>query len=115
MRTVIPKTMRQKVLNRFGGLCGYCGVQAKLQIDHIRAVAHGGSNELCNLMPACHACNNLKMTHNLESFRLEILSQVQRCERYSVNFRTARRYNFLTIHVPTPFLFFFEMANLKGK
>jgi hypothetical protein len=45
--------------------CGYCGVSeaqtgAELTYDHFRPQSRGGSDEVSNLVYACHACNEFK-------------------------------------------------------
>jgi len=48
------------VLKRDSFKCQYCGTAAPeilLQIDHIKPVAEGGTNDITNLITACAACN----------------------------------------------------------
>ncbi len=45
--------------------CGYCGVSeaqcgAELTYDHFRPQSHGGTDDVANLVYACHACNEFK-------------------------------------------------------
>lgn len=45
--------------------CGYCGVSeaqvgAELTFDHFRPQSQAGTNEIANLVYACHACNEFK-------------------------------------------------------
>jgi hypothetical protein len=43
--------------------CTYCGIpgtDAELEIDHIIAIAKGGSNHISNLTTACRSCNQAK-------------------------------------------------------
>ena len=47
------------VLQRYGARCVRCHA-AEFEIDHIRPVAQGGTNDPWNLQPLCHACNMLK-------------------------------------------------------
>lgn len=54
---------RIRVMKRDRFQCTYCGVpgtDAELEIDHIVAVAKGGSNHISNLTTACRACNQRK-------------------------------------------------------
>lgn len=46
--------------NRYGHLCAQCGSTFELQIDHIRPIARGGSNDLNNLQLLCRSCNSRK-------------------------------------------------------
>ena len=45
--------------------CGYCGVAeaqvgAELTFDHFRPQSRGGTEDVANLVYACHACNEFK-------------------------------------------------------
>lgn len=45
--------------------CGYCGVSeaqigAELTFDHFRPQSLGGTDDVANLVYACHACNEFK-------------------------------------------------------
>lgn len=59
-RVPVPKRVRFEVFKRDGFACQYCGAKAPdvvLQVDHIKAVATGGDNDILNLVTACVACN----------------------------------------------------------
>lgn len=59
-RIPIPQLIRFRVLKRCGFACAYCGRRApdvQLQIDHIRPVSKGGTNDESNLTSACWDCN----------------------------------------------------------
>lgn len=60
----VPSTaVRMRVMKRDKFQCTYCGVagtQAELQVDHIIALAKGGSHHMSNLTTACRACNQRK-------------------------------------------------------
>lgn len=56
----IPLTVRFQVLQRCNFTCTYCGrrpPEVVLQVDHILAVANGGTNRPSNLTAACRECN----------------------------------------------------------
>ncbi len=65
-----PSAMvRIRVMKRDRFRCTYCGVpgtDAELEVDHIIAVANGGSHHMSNLTTACRACNQKKGTGTLE-------------------------------------------------
>jgi len=46
-----------EVWEREGYTCAYCGSTENLTIDHIVALADGGSHSLDNLTVACMSCN----------------------------------------------------------
>lgn len=68
----IPPALRNEILERNGFTCQCCGVgpgdsdpirperKARLQIDHIKPVTQGGTNEPDNLRVLCTACNQSK-------------------------------------------------------
>jgi len=62
-RKPTPKKDRFEVFKRDSFTCQYCGKkppEVTLEIDHIVAVADGGTNELNNLITACFDCNRGK-------------------------------------------------------
>lgn len=44
----------------FANLCAYCGEAKKLERDHKRALSLGGTDDIGNILPACHSCNSSK-------------------------------------------------------
>lgn len=62
-RKEIPKKVRFEVLKRDKFTCQYCGRQAPdvvLNVDHIKPVAKGGTNDITNLITSCFDCNSGK-------------------------------------------------------
>lgn len=57
---ITRREIRKQVFERDGEKCGSCGATESLCIDHILAVANGGSNELNNLQVLCRRCNSAK-------------------------------------------------------
>ncbi|MEI7895150.1 MAG: HNH endonuclease, partial [Myxococcales bacterium] len=74
-----PFEMKENVKVRDGWKCLCCGSTDKkyLEIDHIRAVHHGGKNELANLQTLCRKCNRDKGVNEQNFLRTET---VQRAE-----------------------------------
>jgi hypothetical protein len=63
MRKQITKKARFEVFKRDNFTCMYCGRKAPeiiLEIDHIKPVSKGGSNEIINLITSCFDCNRGK-------------------------------------------------------
>jgi hypothetical protein len=56
-REHIQAAMRREVWKRANGKCALCGGMHRLQVDHIRPVALGGSNAKENLRLLCFHCN----------------------------------------------------------
>jgi 5-methylcytosine-specific restriction endonuclease McrA len=52
----------------WSGRCAYCGKHGALTADHVLPVAHGGVDELSNLVPACGTCNSSKQHKPVESW-----------------------------------------------
>jgi hypothetical protein len=62
-RVGLSKKARFEVLKRDSFTCQYCGgkaPEALLQVDHIIAVANGGTNAITNLITSCSHCNSGK-------------------------------------------------------
>ena len=62
-RKEIPKRIRFEVLKRDKFTCQYCGRQAPdvvLNVDHIKPISKGGTNEITNLITSCFDCNSGK-------------------------------------------------------
>lgn len=60
VRRPIPPSIRFFVLRRDDFTCQYCGGRPPkivLHVDHLKAVANGGSNHPNNLIAACDDCN----------------------------------------------------------
>lgn len=71
-RINIPQTVRQYVFQRDKYQCQSCGKTAKeteLNIDHIIALATGGSNDISNLQTLCRRCNQQKKHHRDRRFQ----------------------------------------------
>jgi hypothetical protein len=59
-RREIKLSVRFAIIKRDNSTCQYCGARApdvRLTVDHIVAVAHGGTNDPSNLITACADCN----------------------------------------------------------
>jgi hypothetical protein len=67
-REPIRKSVRFEVFKRDSFTCQYCGASAPnvvLQVDHIKPVASGGTNDLLNLITSCQPCNSGKSDREL--------------------------------------------------
>lgn len=51
------RRMRNAVLERDGYKCTRCGRRDRLECDHIKPLAEGGTNEPSNLRTLCRRCN----------------------------------------------------------
>lgn len=62
-REAIHKRVRFEVLKRDQFKCQYCGREAPdvvLNVDHIKPVSKGGTNDITNLITSCFDCNSGK-------------------------------------------------------
>lgn len=67
-RTPISKKTRFEVFKRDQFTCQYCGASAPeviLEIDHIKPVSKGGTNDILNLVTSCRNCNRGKSKNEL--------------------------------------------------
>lgn len=72
---------KKELLERQGGRCYWCGCKAsriprhpngyKWTLDHVVALANGGSNTEDNIVIACHQCNSRKRDKSLEQWAQE--------------------------------------------
>jgi len=54
------RTDKQKLMDRDGCSCVYCGIELTLRtatVEHVIPQSHGGTNELYNLALSCSDCN----------------------------------------------------------
>jgi 5-methylcytosine-specific restriction endonuclease McrA len=59
-RVGVTPSVRFAVFRRDGFRCTYCGAgpsNDRLTVDHVIAVANGGTDDLSNLVTACQTCN----------------------------------------------------------
>jgi len=126
--------LRQEVWEKYGGRCAYCGEEITLkemQIDHIfpKHLKHWLDSSVMmrdhpwmlnknidtkeNLNPACRVCNKWKNTWTVEQFRKELESQISRLEKYSANYRMAKRYG-LVVPKTLKVKFYFEQSEKEG-
>lgn len=62
--------IRAEVFRLKGSLCQYCNNPAD-QIDHVVALARGGTDDLSNLVPACKSCNSSKQAKPVQQWLAE--------------------------------------------
>ena len=122
------KIDRQDVYEKYEGHCAYCGKEIDykdMEIDHIfpqarnHWIARSNSehkdipkhiDDFDNLNPACRVCNRFKGVCGIELFRKELQSQAERANRYSCNYRMAKKYG-LIIEIDKEVKFYFEGVN----
>jgi 5-methylcytosine-specific restriction endonuclease McrA len=62
------------ILDRQGGKCVYCktDIRERYEVDHIKALASGGSNCWTNIQVTCPSCNRRKRTKPSAQFAQEM-------------------------------------------
>lgn len=81
-KTLSPK-LRFDVFERDSFTCQYCGrrpPEVVLEIDHVIALANGGTDDKENLLTACVPCNRGKGTSEISSNRPELQERVAEAE-----------------------------------
>jgi hypothetical protein len=82
-RKPITKRVRFEIFKRDGFACLYCGRKpptVTLHVDHIVAVANGGTNAQDNLATACSECNGGKSAVPLSSIPPSLKAQRKAAE-----------------------------------
>lgn len=123
------KADRQKIFDKYGGKCAYCGCELKKgwHIDHIESLGrnfrydkekkklvHDGTcnrphnDNFGNSNPSCASCNITKATLDIEGFRAYIQQTVDSLNhnRYAA-YKFAKRYGLIQETVK-PVIFYFE-------
>lgn len=79
--TLFGFEVKQYLLERCGHKCAYCGKKnIPLQIEHVIAIANGGTDRISNLTMACKPCNRRKGTRSIEVFlkdKPEVLARIK--------------------------------------
>ena len=96
---------RQKIFDKSGGLCWYCGceLQKGWHADHFLPVVRGvgdSDNAMSfperdcdeNKVPACPQCNRMKSSMNIEQFRFTISYFITSLNEYSTQYKFAKKY-----------------------
>jgi len=118
------KTNRQKVFDKYGGKCSYCGCDLVKgwHVDHfepiVRDWVNGGcerpeNNNEANYMPSCASCNIMKSSLSLESSRALVSGFVNSLNLYSTQYKITKRYGLVT-EIDKPIVFYFETYRVIG-
>lgn len=72
---MMTKHKRFLVYMKYEGHCAYCGcnIEKSFTVDHIKAQAKGGTDDMSNLFPACRVCNLAKGKLSVSEFRQRLL------------------------------------------
>lgn len=113
----MKKSDRQKVFDKYGGRCAYCGCELHKgwHVDEIEPIVRGtkyhydGKGKRTeekyitypdrlnveNQNPACASCNIQKHSQSLEVFRSQIAQFVESLNKYHSIYRFAKRYGLI--------------------
>lgn len=72
-----------------------------------REPLHPERDHIDNLVPSCQSCNTLKGMDDIEGFRETIKRFVNSLNRYSVQYKVAKKYGLIE-ETDTPVVFWFE-------
>jgi 5-methylcytosine-specific restriction endonuclease McrA len=123
----MKKEVRQAIFDKFGGRCAYCGelLGKGWHVDEIEPCRrrhkwdrennkwvlsgydHPDRLHIDNQFPACPSCNLQKHSMSLEDFRTSISNFVQSLNRYTNQYKFAKRYGLIE-ETKKPVVFYFE-------
>jgi 5-methylcytosine-specific restriction endonuclease McrA len=117
----MKKADRQKVFDKYGGRCAYCGCELTKgwHVDHFKPIVRDWIKGGCdrpenkcetNYMPSCASCNIMKSSETLEAFRNKIAAFVNSLNQYHTQYKFAKRYKLVT-ETNIPVVFYFETLN----
>ena len=79
-RKTLSKKIRFEVFKRDKFTCQYCGRMAPdvvLEVDHIKPISKGGTNDILNLVTSCKDCNRGKSNIKLSDDSVVKKQQMQ--------------------------------------
>lgn len=126
----MKKADRQKIFDKYGGRCAYCGceLQKGWHVDEIEPIRrnwvtflrkdgtttkmytdclHPENLHIDNQNPACASCNINKHSESLENFRAAIKKYVESLNLYSTQYKIAKRYGLIK-ETGVEVIFYFE-------
>lgn len=132
----MKKADRQKVFDKYGGRCAYCGCELGRgwHVDELEPIRRknkmiGGYRDeagewverrlvpdgymhperlnIDNQMPACASCNINKHSGSLEEFRRMIAGFMKHLNEINTQYKIAKRYGLVTETIK-PIVFYFE-------
>ena len=115
------KKTRDLVKSKYNNKCAYCGcdLQKGWHVDHIEPIIRSLKDNTCerpennniyNLNPSCMACNIQKKSYTLEQFRRNISQFVNSLNKYSTQYKFAKKYG-LVSETEIEVKFYFEKSN----
>jgi len=72
-RRGIPQSVKREAFRRAGWRCEKCRSGVLLEMDHVNALVHGGTDDINNLQVLCHTCHDAKHLHDYqEDLRFQV-------------------------------------------
>ena len=101
------KKTRDLVKSKYNNKCAYCGcnLQKGWHIDHLEPIVRNWKNGTCekpenekleNYNPSCPSCNIQKNSYTLEQFRENIKQFVNSLNKYSTQYKFAKKYGLIS-------------------
>ena len=101
------KKTRDLVKSKYNNKCAYCGceLQKGWHLDHIGPIVRNWKNRTCentqnekleNYNPSCPSCNIQKNSYTLEQFRENIKQFVYSLNKYSTQYKFAKKYGLIS-------------------
>jgi len=130
----MKKHERQKIFDKYGGKCAYCGCEllkgwhvdevepCRRMYDYVRhpingnwvtkfiGYSHPERLNIDNQMPACASCNINKHSGSVEDFRNLIQGFKKHLNEINTQYKISKRYG-LVVEVDKPIVFYFETYN----
>jgi len=126
----MKKEDRQKVFDKFGGKCAYCGCELtkSFHCDHVEPIQRNKEfdrekrvfkqlpnsqsmfpqrDNLDNIYPACASCNIQKHSYTLEEFRKNIQGFIEQLNLRFNQYKFAKKYG-LVKETGNKVVFYFE-------
>lgn len=112
---------RKLIYDKSDGHCWYCGIRLEEKgwhADHFKPIRRN-SDGTClfpendteeNKVPSCASCNNLKGSYDIEFFRKIIGEFVTTLNKYSTQYKIAKRYGMIE-ETGIQIVFWFEKNN----
>lgn len=110
---------RQKIWDKSGGLCWYCGIELPEKgwhADHYEPIRRNWWTDTClnpkneneeNKVPSCASCNITKHSMSLEQFRQSIQQFVNSLNLYHNQYKIAKKFG-LVVETDLKVEFWFE-------
>ena len=117
MRKPIPRDVRQRVYEKYGHHCAYCGVEMEyndMQVS-LKVPYYQGEDTECyeNYLPACRLCNSYKRVLTVDDFRKKIEGFKDHLWN-NPRYKMLRRFSLIQEDGGSKIVFYFETHDEAG-